>query len=755
MNFKRFATLLILSSCMVTPVVVAGTAHPATAAPIEPNGPEIEPNGDFDTATFIKWDAYTKPVAFRSGAIDPAGDVDFYTFDAYLLDTLEIDWNQWGSPVVGALTLYDADWNPLAEATCAGGGVCLRHVFTPIDSSGRFFLKVSNAAAAGGPDYAYQFTFTFLGRTDANEPNDTFAAATPIAYGEVRTGVISPCEDVDSFAFDARANDEIGIDAYGNWQLFDAGGHVVAEISEFWESRFVYLPAGGRYTLRVTAYDEGRCDWAGRVRVGLLGNTEPNDTPGRATPITYGDHYYSLLSTCTDVDYYRFTARAGDEIEINSWGNWQVLDAGNHVIADQYAGDDFLTLPAGGAYYLRFSAYEGCAGLSDYEFTLIFLGNNEPNDTPAQARPIAMGEQVGGIVRCDDVDYFTFTGRAGQEVRFDRNPRWNYRMELLDAGQNLVADSAFDAEYLYGVLPATGTYYVKVYTDMACEWDLRAGYGFRGHVLAQPLYISLNKGGALPGVTFTAGDILRYSADTGRFEMFVDMSDLGLNGNLSALDFNDLCRRDDYQAILLGFATRYNLPGAGLVWPQDLVYADLTATGNATTGSVHFALDGSDVGLTTSGERIDAVATGDRWCSQSFLISTTGQANVPYELGALRQQNEDLIRFSLNSRFGSDTAGRWEPYIDGSSFGLGPVNVIATAAGWDNYRNGDVLWLVFDRQVMLGGITFAPGDIAECFDSFEYEEEGFQCDTVRKFFDASDAGLGGYRIDALEIGRKE
>src|SRR5690606_23104241 len=132
------------------------------------------------------------------------------------------------------------------------------------------------------------FTFNYLGKTDANEPNDSVAAATPIAYGEARTGVIWPCEDVDYYAFDALANDEIEITAYGDWQLFDAGQHVVAESSEYWESRYVFLPAGGRYTLRIIPYDGSMCDWAGRVRVGLLGNSEPNDTIQRATPIAYG-----------------------------------------------------------------------------------------------------------------------------------------------------------------------------------------------------------------------------------------------------------------------------------------------------------------------------------------------------------------------------------------------------------------------------------------------------------------------------------
>src|SRR5690606_13557893 len=156
------------------------------------------------------------------------------------------------------------------------------------------------------------------------------------------------------------------------------------------------------------------------------------------------------------------------------------------------------------------------------------------------------------------------------EVKFTTKAIWGYKMELYDAGQNLVAAGSDFAEYLYAILPAGGTYYLKVYTDSWCEWDFHETYGFTAAVLEQPLYLSLNTGGTLPGVTFTAGDILRYSAATGQFEMYVDMSDLGLNGNLTALDFNDLCRRDDYQAIFLGFAARYNLPGTGLVWPQDL-----------------------------------------------------------------------------------------------------------------------------------------------------------------------------------------
>ena len=82
MNCKRLGILLFLG------FFLSALGVGQAAAGIEPLGAEIEPNDNFDTATFIKWDADTKPEAFRSGTIDRPGDVDFYWFYAYPLDTL-------------------------------------------------------------------------------------------------------------------------------------------------------------------------------------------------------------------------------------------------------------------------------------------------------------------------------------------------------------------------------------------------------------------------------------------------------------------------------------------------------------------------------------------------------------------------------------------------------------------------------------------------------------------------------------------
>ena len=70
----------------------------------------------------------------------------------------------------------------------------------------------------------------------------------------------------------------------------------------------------------------------------------------------------------------------------------------------------------------------------------------------------------------------------------------------------------------------------------------------------------------------------------------------------------------------------------------------------------------------------------------------------------------------------------------------------------DNGLYVKYLWLAFDRPVTFGGIRFDPGDIAQCADDpFDHRDP---CRTVSKFFDASDAGLAGFKVDALEVGRR-
>jgi hypothetical protein len=92
----------------------------------------------------------------------------------------------------------------------------------------------------------------------------------------------------------------------------------------------------------------------------------------------------------------------------------------------------------------------------------------------------------------------------------------------------------------------------------------------------------------------------------------------------------------------------------------------LSVLGNGQYGyQLHF--DGSDVGLTTTSEDIDAF---EFLADGSILVSTVGSFSVPAPTGpALTGSGEDLLRFVPTS-LGATTAGQWSIYFDGSDVGL-------------------------------------------------------------------------------------
>ena len=91
-----------------------------------------------------------------------------------------------------------------------------------------------------------------------------------------------------------------------------------------------------------------------------------------------------------------------------------------------------------------------------------------------------------------------------------------------------------------------------------------------------------------------------------------------------------------------------------------------TSTGyNNTAGTFAWFFDGSDVGLTTSGEIIETL-----WIDVTgrLYISTAGSGVVPVNSanpsGAkIKFQDEDILRFTPSST-GATTAGTWELYWD-------------------------------------------------------------------------------------------
>ena len=198
--------------------------------------------------------------------------------------------------------------------------------------------------------------------------------------------------------------------------------------------------------------------------------------------------------------------------------------------------------------------------------------------------------------------------------------------------------------------------------------DLAVTAHFRSLTPAVPdLYLAPVAAGVIGGVAVTPQDIVVRDGATGAWRMVFDGSDVGVNRPISA--FARLAGGD----LLLAFKSNQITP-AGTFTPWDVARFAPVALGSQTTGSFTWYVDGSDVGLTTSGEKIDAL---DALPGGRLLVSTAGTAAVPRGGGSLRAQDEDLLAF-MPGAFGAQTSGAWSLAFDGTAIpGLSGEDVVA------------------------------------------------------------------------------
>lgn len=171
----------------------------------------------------------------------------------------------------------------------------------------------------------------------------------------------------------------------------------------------------------------------------------------------------------------------------------------------------------------------------------------------------------------------------------------------------------------------------------------------------------------LPGVgTVAPEDIVQYDSGTAQWSLYFDGSDVGLSGKTIA----GFTRLSDGKLVFAFTASSTTItgltggPNGTTITYNDLVQFTPTTLGGTTAGSWSFLFDGSDVGLTQSGEAIDAVAVTS---SGSLAISTGGSPSVT---GLSGLADEDVIVFNATG-LGATTSGSWTWLIDGSDVGLG------------------------------------------------------------------------------------
>jgi len=242
-----------------------------------------------------------------------------------------------GSPVTMQVLLFRADGSSLTSVATAvdpkpHGAPSQATLVTKIDQAGDYDVLVQDDAAADGEvhnerRYPYTLTATLQSDSDVNEPNDTPAAATPIALTGGKgtgAGVLATTGDVDVYAVDIPADQAlpaarsvlyVGLDVadVGNppittrvaYTLSAADGGVLAKgqtaspVGEQKVATAKVLPVGGTYFVTVQGYQSsltapvpaGDPRLTYKLDVRLLPEAdanEPNDTPDTATAVSLG-----------------------------------------------------------------------------------------------------------------------------------------------------------------------------------------------------------------------------------------------------------------------------------------------------------------------------------------------------------------------------------------------------------------------------------------------------------------------------------
>jgi len=190
---------------------------------------------------------------------------------------------------------------------------------------------------------------------------------------------------------------------------------------------------------------------------------------------------------------------------------------------------------------------------------------------------------------------------------------------------------------------------------------------------------------------------------------------------------------EDNGDVLLALAAKQNVPGAGLVQPQDVLRFVPTSTGNTTAGSFTLEVDGSANLLTTAGEKIDALGrTNGR-----LAISTIDVAVVKRpDMTTLKAQDEDALGFN-------PVNGQWSEFFNGTS--IPGLKVEDVNGLWIDTATGD-LYVTIVGAFNVAGVAGNGRDIVKL--SPDAGAPGGY--TAALFWDGSDAGFP-VAIDGLEM----
>lgn len=398
----------------------------------------------------------------------------------------------------------------------------------------------------------------------------------------------------------------------------------------------------------------------------------------RGVPVTNVDLYWAKGATLDK----KIGARLSDRIPIY-WNQ----------ASGSYSVDNLPSPPAGATHLLLAAKFDGKTRM----FPLRLNAGATPPPGPAQDSYVSVDRTCWLPDAAGKMQ--SHTGADLLHLTSDGSGQYGYEC-LLD-GSDVGLNASGDNIDAFAILPdgsilvsTSGAYSIQAAYD---EPGVGAGEWLRG----------------------SGEDILRFvpastGADsTGTWELYFDGSDVGLKGSAGNIDA--LAVLPD-NSLLISVAGSPKLPGiAKAIKPADAVRFVPATLGDETSGAWSLYFRGADVGLTTSGEDIDAisVAFGDS-LFPTLLLSTRGAFSVRGISGA----EEDVFAFTFTSQPGAPTRGTFdsELVIDGNRYGLLGLNLdafsVASAVAATAYRDaafqaeGSGLASPSELNSILGALDF-------------------------------------------------
>jgi hypothetical protein len=226
--------------------------------------------------------------------------------------------------------------------------------------------------------------------------------------------------------------------------------------------------------------------------------------------------------------------------------------------------------------------------------------------------------------------------------------------------------------------------------------------------------------------------VLVYDADASTWAMLFDGSDLGISTN----DLDAFFVLSD-GSLLMSFIRAQDIGSLTGIDDSDIVRFIPTSTGDTTAGTFEMYLDGSDVGLSSAGEDVDAVGFAP---DGRIVISTLNS----YSVGTLTGGGNDLLVLD-GGVFGDDSSGTWSLYFDGEDVEL-----------TDSTENISGVWIDGSGDIYLAvtgafTVTGASGDGADIFVCTPITLGDSTSCTYSFYWDGSVEGIDGEIIDGLSI----